>query len=450
MQELERIEYYYTKAISYYSADDPEAFLWMGRKTAEAICRQIFEKEISPKVGKLTLDKFIEELVKKDILPRSVQIPLRTIQDYGNFGAHDQGEESKIITKEYAQPCLPALDSLVKWYFLDYHKQTNIDFITHHTSPSLTEYKQENRQNDLSELTNFLEAFMILKAQISNFMQQITTKPLSYSQQLAVSEAWRKIASVDYQHEDDRVRYMLKEAEQVREYILREPQAEYYTTNQLKALSQQLKTLGDTIDKTLRNYQKEIVEHAIKATLQAYQKTNERQAGIIYQASGTGITLTTLAYLIRLMSLEEAHKLSIIVVVDRLVILDQLKHSLNRFLEINDNMINQPNNLKELNEMIESGNNQLFLITQQKIDMFSKREKPIMRGDILVVGFGLTYEHRSIKNMFPQAIFIHFSTKLDPNIEESSAIFGQSIYQYSRQQAIDDGFLTPFTGNTTS
>lgn len=125
---LNRIEQYYRRTLSYYAANDPEASLWMARKTAEAMCRQIFERNVSPNAEKLTLDKFIELLNKHNALPRYIEIPLRTIQSYGNYGTHDQGEDTEIITKWYVQPCLHALASIIEWYFSTYHHQERVEF----------------------------------------------------------------------------------------------------------------------------------------------------------------------------------------------------------------------------------------------------------------------------------------------------------------------------------
>ena len=112
---------YYEKALAYYSVHDPEAALWMARKTVEAICRKIFEQHISSNTNNTTkLDKYIELLSKENILPQYIIIPLRTIQYYGNYGTHAQGDDSIALTNEYAEPCIQALKTIIKWYRTDY------------------------------------------------------------------------------------------------------------------------------------------------------------------------------------------------------------------------------------------------------------------------------------------------------------------------------------------
>lgn len=131
LQSENRIVQYYKKTLAYCSSHDPEASLWMARKTAEALCRRIFEQEISSNTNTATtLDKFIELLGKQNILPQYVIIPLRTIQSYGNYGTHDQGKEGNIITTEYAQPCIQALTIIMKWYLSEYHHIQEIEFLT--------------------------------------------------------------------------------------------------------------------------------------------------------------------------------------------------------------------------------------------------------------------------------------------------------------------------------
>lgn len=125
-KELERIKILYEKTISY-KKSDPEVSLSQARKSAEAICKQIYlqeglEKNGKP-VNKLMLDEFIQVLNNKKIFPQYITINLRTIQAFGNFSTHDQGEENQFITEENITPCLQALANVVHWYFCNYHNK---------------------------------------------------------------------------------------------------------------------------------------------------------------------------------------------------------------------------------------------------------------------------------------------------------------------------------------
>lgn len=117
-KELNRIRKLYEKT-HFYCSTDPEVALAQARKSAEAICKSIYVKTISNKgkpVEKMMLDELIKGLTREGILPKSIGIHLRTIQEFGNFGVHDQGEESELISPEYIQPCFSALGTVFSWY----------------------------------------------------------------------------------------------------------------------------------------------------------------------------------------------------------------------------------------------------------------------------------------------------------------------------------------------
>lgn len=101
-----------------YSDKDPETALMHARKSAEAICSDIFAREIGDP-GQKRLDKLIELLSSRDIIPERMKIPLRVIQQYGNYGAHFQVDQQP-IDRAYINPCLGALVQVTNWYFLDY------------------------------------------------------------------------------------------------------------------------------------------------------------------------------------------------------------------------------------------------------------------------------------------------------------------------------------------
>ena len=126
-KDLFRIEKLYQKTMSYATLD-PEVSLLQARKAAEAICKHIFIKEISPNIGNLMLNQLIDKLVTNKVLPKKIVVPLRTIQSYGNFGVHDQGDEisENEITIEYIQPCLSSLATVVNWYFNEYYEEEKV------------------------------------------------------------------------------------------------------------------------------------------------------------------------------------------------------------------------------------------------------------------------------------------------------------------------------------
>lgn len=73
---------------------DPTAAMWRARKCAEAICREIFVKEVGEPSAN-SLDQLIGALSKKGVLARRIAAPLVAIQAYGNYGAHPQPDSTK-------------------------------------------------------------------------------------------------------------------------------------------------------------------------------------------------------------------------------------------------------------------------------------------------------------------------------------------------------------------
>jgi hypothetical protein len=172
-KEVHRINRLFEKACQYQHAN-PSAALWQARVSAESICKRIYvdlglEKSGKP-AAKQELDSLIQALAHK-VFPDRICILLRTIQSFGNFGSHDQGDESDQITGEYVEPCLTALSSVVKWYFSEYLqvKESTIrefgnvpatakdSFLNLVPLPSITQNKPKTQSGNLntSELPDY-------------------------------------------------------------------------------------------------------------------------------------------------------------------------------------------------------------------------------------------------------------------------------------------------------
>lgn len=104
-----------------YADQDPDTFLQNARRTTEAICRFIYNKEIGEPKGKMMLNDYGRELLTKKIIPDRIGILIGTIQTYGNYAAHAQEDLSE-ATREWIAPCQTALASLTNWFFLEYLK----------------------------------------------------------------------------------------------------------------------------------------------------------------------------------------------------------------------------------------------------------------------------------------------------------------------------------------
>jgi hypothetical protein len=105
------------KAMSY-AGTDPKTSLMHARKSAETICTVVFAKEIGDP-GSTRLDKLMELLTKDDKISESIRIPLRVIQQYGNYVAHFQADQ-RPIDRAYIALCLSALIHVSNWYYGEY------------------------------------------------------------------------------------------------------------------------------------------------------------------------------------------------------------------------------------------------------------------------------------------------------------------------------------------
>ena len=101
----------------------PEASLVTARKTAEAICKHLYLREISSTFEKYTFDEMLSLLIKQKIIPPKIAVPIRTVQGYGNYASHHQAENVGKMSVEYVQSCLHSLTTIVTWYFHDYLKK---------------------------------------------------------------------------------------------------------------------------------------------------------------------------------------------------------------------------------------------------------------------------------------------------------------------------------------
>jgi len=134
-KDLLRIKKLYEETLSFHKSH-PAIALSQARKSAEAICKKIYINENLAQSGKpvdkLMLNDLICSLNRSQIIPKHISIALNTIQHYGNFGTHDQGEDEN-ITEKFTQPALYALNEVVDWFLNIYFKSgipiCNIDQI---------------------------------------------------------------------------------------------------------------------------------------------------------------------------------------------------------------------------------------------------------------------------------------------------------------------------------
>ena len=122
---FEHIKAFCNKAFAYKNKGDPEAFLWMARKTAEAVCCKIFVQKIGQYPKKQGFDTCINRLNREKLIPSVYIRYLKNIQEAGNEAVHYQCEDeyTQMVT-ENLPDCDIALQRLTDWYFNECFSQT--------------------------------------------------------------------------------------------------------------------------------------------------------------------------------------------------------------------------------------------------------------------------------------------------------------------------------------
>ena len=124
-----KVDHYFSK-VEKLLAEHPNESLNNMRKTVEAICKDILdetyknkdvEKALKPASAFTSLEEMIQELKRRKLFPVAIEKYLAVLQQYGNFGSHDQESDNGDILSEMsasimADSSLPPLMALVDWY----------------------------------------------------------------------------------------------------------------------------------------------------------------------------------------------------------------------------------------------------------------------------------------------------------------------------------------------
>lgn len=116
-RNLEQIIKSADKAIMYGSRD-PETALMHARKSVDAICRDIYQRELQTEPQNLYLSEMIRALSAKRVFPKEVFSCLKVIQSFGGSNAHEDVDE-------HVESAFSFFSRIISWYYEDYRK-TNI------------------------------------------------------------------------------------------------------------------------------------------------------------------------------------------------------------------------------------------------------------------------------------------------------------------------------------
>lgn len=124
-----KVDNYFSK-VEKLLAEHPNESLNNMRKTVEAICKDILDETYENKdVGKvlkpasafISLEEMIQELKRRKPFPVAIEKYLAVLQQFGNFGSHDQESDNDDVLSEIsasimANSSLLPLKALVHWY----------------------------------------------------------------------------------------------------------------------------------------------------------------------------------------------------------------------------------------------------------------------------------------------------------------------------------------------
>ena len=184
-KELEQIIRSAEKAV-HYGQSDPETALLHARKSAEAICRDVYKKEFKNLTERLSLGQMIEALSKgKEILPKKVMYSLRVIQNFGGVNAHENIDEC-------LEPALEFFSIITTWYFEDYKNEsvpTPIRFyrvMSRPFFPPTGEQVVSLSNSDVDDSSTLVRAKDFVSSRIENFGSNI--KQVTFSEEFRLNK----------------------------------------------------------------------------------------------------------------------------------------------------------------------------------------------------------------------------------------------------------------------
>jgi hypothetical protein len=296
----------------------------------------------------------------------------------------------------------------------------------------------EHGQASVSIETEFLGELIALRQGLHELLLQ-TALGDERIQATDVREAWRRLpAPVEIHREYDE---LLRQAEELRDAVVEGKPLEGRSED-AKSVHTKLDAVSNYVDTQLREFQRGIIDGALQATLSA-QASPTRSLGIVRQATGTGVTLTTLSYIMRAASEPELHLPTILVLGDRNVLLQQLYSALTKTDESVAAIAHFPSDTARLWQLLEMENQQIIFVTAQRLASLLRRGE-LDRDHLLVVGYSLRRGLPSLYDLLPKALFILFVGHEMAVSQGLAAVFGENtIAEYTLRNAAAQGPLAP-------
>lgn len=182
----------------------------------------------------------------------------------------------------------------------------------------------------------------------------------------------------------------------------------------------------------------EIVDNAIKATVNALQSEGNRRAGIVWQTHGSGLGLSVVSYLTQVRQFPRIRDNHVIVVADRAGLAAQIYQRISDLASQDNTVrISFPESKSSLAESLESEEPKIIVSTVQKLDP----DTISTSKECLLIGYCLHSLSERLPAAFPNAIYILF-TNVPPKVK-TWQIFGDVVGRYGLRLAINDGVANP-------
>lgn len=227
------------------------------------------------------------------------------------------------------------------------------------------------------------------------------------------------------------------EAELIKQRLV-EGQPIGISDTELQSLTEQLGSLSSYYRSRLRAHQLDLIEAAFEATLR--KRSTGGIAGLIQQATGSGVTSSVIGYLARCRESSELGSIPQIVIVDRRVFAEQLIHSVRQAPNDGEALdVVRADSTEELQQLLLDNRPRLVVATQQSISML----ETTIPHTLLVVGLSLGSVESAAQawlSVFPQGIFIAFASHHERRTDTARVPL---IAEYSIQQAISESHMRP-------
>lgn len=194
------------------------------------------------------------------------------------------------------------------------------------------------------------------------------------------------------------------------------------------------------VQKFSEKFRLDIVDRAIRATINAMPPKGNRKAGIVSQTIGSGLGSSVVSYLTRVRLLPKIRDNHVIILVNNLVLAAQIYRQISGLADQSNPIeISFLEDKTTFTETLESQEPKIIIATIQRFKLHTIATSK----ECLVIGYNLHTQSDRLLSLFPNAVYILFTThrpQQDPKLQQ---IFGEVIFRYNLNDAVNDGIARP-------